>query len=352
MNRFFLGIVVCLGSGIASASPAPIEELTQTPLARQFGQPADLEKESAERLDMFITETLSSVACGVRVCAEWEADGADLFMALAAVRALESRGKGGILLDAQTTGLASALYLSLLGARNPPKGAGERFVEEKNWSLQVIRTRSGRVLEAVPAHVETLRHVAWVERGRGEPHVDFEKRLQEREAEGFFGLTQEKGHALYTHHFDSLTRALKDGDPDGALDALDWLTGWLAGTAEGDYLRAIEALLNRQPFDVFQALRRMEGRRGSVSQSLQYQGATLGLLVAQRARLKRQEIAFLNTLSAAKGDALICSDSAVFGTPWKLPCLGYVSPETAREQLKNHTVKETVKQPGEQGEVP
>ena len=194
--------------------------------------------------------------------------------------------------------------------------------------------------------------MAGVERGRGEPHVDFEKRLQEREAEGFFGLTPEKGKLLYTHHFDSLTRALKDGDPDGALDALDWLAGWLAGTAEGDYLRAIEALLNRQPFDVFQALRRMEGRRGSVSQSLQYQGATLGLLVAQRARLKRQEIAFLNTLSAAKGDALICSDSAVFGTPWKLPCLGYVSPETAREQLKNHTVKETVKQPGEQGEVP
>ena len=352
MNRFFLGIVLCLGSGIASASPAPIETLIQTPLARQFGQPADLETESAERLEIFIAETLASVACGVRVCAEWEADGADLFMALAAVRALESRGKSGILLDAKTTGLASALYLSLLGAKSPPKGAGERFLEEKNWSLKVVRTRSGRVLDAVPAHVETLRYVAWVERGRGEPHVDFEKRLQEREAEGFLGLTPEKGTVLYTQRFDSLIRALKDGAPEEALDALDWLSGWLAGTAEGDYLRAIEALLNRQPFDVFQALRRMEGRRGSASQSLQYQGATLGLLVAQRARLKRQELAFLNTLSAAEGDALICSDRAVFGTPWKLPCLGYVSPETAREQLKNQNAKKTVEPPREPGEQP
>ena len=232
MSRFALSLLVFLWSGLAFAESAPLDMLLSSSLARQFGQPAELGSESEARLQEFIGKTMESVSCGPRACAEWEADGADLFMALAAVRALESRGKGGIQLEARTTWLASALYLSLEGAREPPRGAGERFPEEKKWSLAVAKARGEKVLGSVPAHVETLRALAWAERARGDQQGPFGARLEAREADGMITWGEAKAKEEYTAHFDRLMAALKGGDPDGALDALDWMSGWLAEPGE------------------------------------------------------------------------------------------------------------------------
>ena len=104
------------------------------------------------------------------------------------------------------------------------------------------------------------------------------------------------------------------------------MSGWLAGTPEGDFLRDI-GLVGAKLLMFFRLFAGWR-RKTPASRPCATRGDS-GTSRRPAARLSVREGVFEQLASAGK-EALNCADRAVFETRWKLPCLGFVAPKRSR----------------------